>query len=64
MTPNLRFWSVTQTGAAIAKPDTLKKEINFVVFIRNYRVYTSGNGFCRNNSVNRYCRLFKKEIIE
>ena len=41
MTPNLRFWSVTQTGAAIAKPDTLKKEANFVVFIRNYKVYTS-----------------------
>ena len=25
----------------IAKPDTLKKEANFVDFIRNYEVYTS-----------------------
>ena len=45
MTPNLRFWSVTQTGVVFqnTKPDTLKKEANFVVFIRNYKVYTSDN---------------------
>ena len=48
MTPNLRFWSVTQTGAAIAKPDTLKKEANFVVFIRNYKVYTSALVFMKS----------------
>ena len=43
MTPNLRFWSVTQTGVVFkdTKPVTLKKEANFVVFIKNYRVYTS-----------------------
>ena len=43
MTPNLRFWSVTQTGVVFknTKLDTLKKEANFVVFIKNYRVYTS-----------------------
>ena len=31
----------TNGSSNIAKPDTLKKEANFVVFIKNYRVYTS-----------------------
>ena len=31
----------TNGSSNIAKPDTLKKEANFVDFIRNYEVYTS-----------------------
>ena len=38
----------TNGSSNIAKPDTLKKEANFVVFIRNYKVYTSALVFMKS----------------
>ena len=66
MTPNLRFWSVTQTGVVFqnTKPDTLKKEANFVVFIKNYKVYTSEKGISETIYLYFLTRGFFYVIIE